>query len=461
MTKNTHGELCDLITEWQNKNCLFLLPRGTFKSSIITEGLVIQELLNDPNKTVLVYCETYTKAIDYVREIREHFSNHVSKYFGNIKDERYWREQGFRVKGRTRQSKEASVTPSGIDKPATGYHYDLIICDDLIGETNSGTADQLEKAQRRFEELHSILNPGGRIIVLGTIWDENDIYCNIIKQEGIEIKDWDKILKARKVIGKDWNIYIRQIKEGDKYFFPEKYNDKTLSKIERAQSDHHHKKQYYNDPRRLSNTIFTEEMRDMAKKLWSDEAIKNNGTPRVENKYILIDPAISQTERADYTGIIVLGVNLENKWFLIEAMQVKLDTEQLIETVITLYKQHHPKLVSMEARGFQKVILQWLHKRRKELGLYFKVYEYDPGNKLSKEQRIETLLPRFKSGTIGYSENMVELDYMLRKYPDFSSREHEDILDALAQATTVITKPTFLPCSPEDKKAYIKGTNSL
>jgi predicted phage terminase large subunit-like protein len=457
MTDSTHGEFCKLVDDWETKHSLFLLPRGTFKSSIITEGYTIQTLLRDPNKMVLVYCETYTKALDYVRAIREHIEDEVCEVFGNVKDQRYWREEGFRVSGRTKKGKEASVTPSGIDKPATGYHYDLIICDDLLGETNTNTADQMEKVKRRFQELHSILNPGGRIVVIGTIWDEDDLYCNIIKSEGVDSKDWDKLLKDRVLIGKHWNVYIRQAKDDNGYFFPELLNEESLSKIENGQSVEKHKMQYYNDPRRLTNTVFTEEMRDKAKSLYASLPKGSEGRPETTERYILVDPAISQTERADFTGIIELGVTQDGIWVVLQALQVKLDTEQLLDTIITMQNQSKPKMVSLESRGFQKVIVQWLHKKRKELGLYFRVFEYDPGNKESKAQRIETLLPRFKQGGIAYSEDMVELDQQLRKYPDFTSREHEDVLDALAQATTVVQRRMPLPVNPEDMKDGIRN----
>lgn len=455
-TRNTHGELCKILDEWRDKNAIYLLPRGTFKSSIITEGFVIQELLRDPNKTVMVYCETYTKALDYVRAIREHFEHHIIPVFGNIKDESYWREGGFRLGNRTILGKEASVTPSGIDKPATGTHFDIIICDDLIGETNSNTPEQLAKVKRRFQELHSILNPGGKIIVVGTIWDEDDLYCDLIREEGYDTKNWDDLLKIRKMEGKDWNVYIRTAKDGDKYFFPERLNEEALAKISRGQADDHHKKQFYNDPRAVSNQVFTQEMRDNAKQLWHDAEKDHTGVPRVLEKFIFVDPAVSVSNRADYTGIVILGRDAIDNWFVLDCMQVRLDTEELLETIIALRNQYLPRFVSLESKGFSKVIVQWLERRRKERGLYFKIREYDPGTKDSKEKRIDTLVPRFRMGKIGYGEHMVELDQQIRKHPSKSAKEHDDILDALAQATTMLGKPIVLPCSDEDKDFEIK-----
>lgn len=457
MNKEVHGEFCSLIENWKDKMSLFLLPRGTYKTSIITEGYVIQKLLRDRNETVLIYCETYTRALKYVRAIREHFEDDVKEVFGNVKDPTYWREEGFRLKGRTIKGKEPSVTPGGIDKPGTGDHYSLIIVDDIHGETNTTNPDQIEKANNRLEELFSVLKPGGRIVIIGTIWDEQDVYCRIIKKEGVKTsKDWDKLILNKILIGKTWNIYLRQAKIGDMHVFPEVLGKEALDLIEGSQSSSKHKMQYYNDPRKLTDVVFTEEMRDRAKALWADAPKDNDGKPKTIERYIFCDPAESQTARADFTGLVVMGIDEKDNWFFLEAIQVKLDTEEIQDSLITLRNQYKPLIVSVESKGFQKILIQWLRKKIRAMGLYFRINEYEPGNKLSKAKRIETLLPRFKAGTIGYSENMVVLDQQLRRYPNFTSREHDDVLDAAAQATTVIQRRLRKEPAKEDTLPEIK-----
>src|SRR5688572_21834454 len=93
MTVDTHQELCDYTTSIlpnppelerlrdsedfdPRKNLLLLLmPRGTFKSSVVTIGFTLQFILNEPNARVLIDSETFTKAKAFFREVQDHMVN--------------------------------------------------------------------------------------------------------------------------------------------------------------------------------------------------------------------------------------------------------------------------------------------------------------------------------------------------------------------------------------------------
>ena len=87
MVPHVHQELCDYTTSVlpnhpgisniegfdPSKNFLLLLePRGVFKSSIVTIGLTLQYVLNEPNARILIDSETFSKSKAFMREIIEH-----------------------------------------------------------------------------------------------------------------------------------------------------------------------------------------------------------------------------------------------------------------------------------------------------------------------------------------------------------------------------------------------------
>lgn len=51
---------------------LLLMPRGTFKSSVVTIGLTLQKILNDPDVRILIDSETFAKAKAFLAEIKGH-----------------------------------------------------------------------------------------------------------------------------------------------------------------------------------------------------------------------------------------------------------------------------------------------------------------------------------------------------------------------------------------------------
>ena len=63
--------LSDQFDPYRNK-LLILMPRGTFKSSIVTVGLTLQYILNDPDARILIDSETYGKAKNFLAEVKGH-----------------------------------------------------------------------------------------------------------------------------------------------------------------------------------------------------------------------------------------------------------------------------------------------------------------------------------------------------------------------------------------------------
>src|SRR5579859_5114929 len=55
-----------------NRNLLLLMPRGTFKSSVVTIGFALQYILHDPNVRILIDSETFSKAKAFLAEIKGH-----------------------------------------------------------------------------------------------------------------------------------------------------------------------------------------------------------------------------------------------------------------------------------------------------------------------------------------------------------------------------------------------------
>jgi hypothetical protein len=121
----------------------------------------------------------------FLSEIKTHIERNpkFKELFGNWKYIPGWREQSITIPTRTKHLKEPSIQTGGIDAPVTGGHYDLIIVDDLMDESNSMTEAQCNKAVTHLKTLYPILEPDGQMIVIGTPWSHMDIYAHIQENE--------------------------------------------------------------------------------------------------------------------------------------------------------------------------------------------------------------------------------------------------------------------------------------
>ena len=244
MTEQTHQELCDFTTgalpnppeisrsgfDVRKNLLLLLMPRGTFKSSIVTIGFTLQFLLNEPNARILIDSETFSKSKAFLREIIGHLENNV-RYreifrsvhgmypFETKHKAKLWTDSELILPCRSQEKKEPTISCAGIDVTKNGMHYDLIIADDLHSEKNVTNKEQINQVIEHYKLAFSLLDPGKPMIVIGTRWDYNDLYQHIIDYES-----------------EDFNILMKSAYNDDgTLFFPEVLSEAELDKIKRRQ----------------------------------------------------------------------------------------------------------------------------------------------------------------------------------------------------------------------------------
>jgi len=89
--------------------------------------------------------------------------------------------------GLARPAKDPSVKSVGVFGRMVGSHADLIVPDDIEVPNTSDTPGMRIKLRSRSRELESIVNPGGRIVYLGTPQNEETMY-NELPERGYVVR---------------------------------------------------------------------------------------------------------------------------------------------------------------------------------------------------------------------------------------------------------------------------------
>lgn len=178
-----HNDMAKWLKE-SGPEKLILLPRGHLKSSIITVGYTIQQILINPNIRILITNAKLAQAGEYLSQISDYltFNSLLPKIFGEFKDEKKgrWTLEEITIAQKNDPSKRGpTIRIGGPDTALTGSHCDLLIHDDIVGPTNIGTGDQLEKIKSFYRNSRSLLDTG-RVILVGTRWNTNDLYGEIL-----------------------------------------------------------------------------------------------------------------------------------------------------------------------------------------------------------------------------------------------------------------------------------------
>lgn len=458
MEPHVHQELCDYTTSilpnfpedkkqklMENnkdfdprKNLLLLLmPRGTFKSSVVTIGFTMQFLLNEPNARVLIDSETFGKSKAFLREILEHMINN-EKYrevfraihgvypYTKKSDMRLWTDSEVILPSRSVPKKEPTISCAGIDVTKNGMHYDLIICDDLHSEKNVTNGEQIQQVIDHYRLAFSLLDPGKPMIVIGTRWDYSDLYQHIIDFEA-----------------EDFNILKKSAYNPDgSLLFPEVLSEKELDKIRRRQGVGIFSKQYLNDPVSDENATFKRDQ--IIRMEWN--LVKD----KPMNWYLSGDPSYydprGTTSYSDFATLVLMGMDAERNLYVRHLVRKKMSYSEFINEIFNIYTdkkyidiRRNMKII-IEVIGTKSLSYELSNEQRRR-NTWLPLTEIK-SRAQGKEERIRGLAPFYEYGHIFHIKECQQLEDLEYELLHFPSGRHDDIIDAMATVLEIASPPT-------------------
>lgn len=177
-----HDDLQNYL-EKSGSHKLILIPRGHLKSSIVTVSWCIQQILIDPNLTVLIRNAVWDLARDFLKQISGYLTSEILvSIFGTFcQTDSIWTNEKIQIAQRKDNvSREPTIMTAGLETALTGHHFQLIIDDDLVGQQNVTTKEQALKVITTFNDSENLLNSDGRHIVIGTRWAHRDLYGHLL-----------------------------------------------------------------------------------------------------------------------------------------------------------------------------------------------------------------------------------------------------------------------------------------
>lgn len=418
-------------------NLLLLLPRGTFKTSVITIAFSLQNILHDPNIRILLDSETFSKSKAFLAEIKGHLESNeefreVFKTIHGVypnegrKKELLWTDSQVNLACRNKPRKEPTFSCAGIDVTKNGMHYDLIIFDDLHSENNVTNKEQIDKVKDHWRLSYSLLDPGKPMIIIGTRWHFDDLYQLILDEHRDE-----------------FNILVRRaIKEDGTLLFPSRLTRKFLDSVKEKQGSAHFSRQYQNEP--IDDETATFKHKDMHRKKW--EEVKDIPI----NWCLTIDPS-EKGEYSDFAAFVVAGMDYQRNLYVRHITRKKLTYSEIINETFRLYSLFLPRTIAIEVVFAQKTIMHEMTNEQKRRGTWLPIQEVRQRT-TSKEERIKALAPFYEFGHIFHiaeCPQLDELEYELLKFP---SGKHDDVADALASQLDFLSPPN--PKAKQLKDSY-------
>ena len=459
---SVHSELCSWWTrQGAGTHQLLLLPRDHQKSRMIGFR-VAWEITRRPDVRILYVSATSHLAEKQLKFIKDILTSDVYR--------RYWpemvhEEEGKRErwtnteiavdhpKRREEGIRDATVFTGGLTTSLTGLHCDVAVMDDAVVYENAYTDEGRNKVKSQYSLLASIQGGEASVWACGTRYHPKDLYAELIDMHEDVYDDNDEVVEQTPVyevferavesIGDGtgeflWPIQTRS--DGKKFGFDRKIlARKRAQYLDRTQF----RAQYYNDPNDPGEMNI-----DRGNFQYYDKKhmVNQNGAwwykERKLNVFASVDFAYSESARADYTAIVVIGIDREGFIYILDIERFKTDKiSEYFKHILDLHVKWDFRKLSAEVTAAQRAIVSQLKDHVRSYGLHLSIVDHKPTrHQGTKQERMSAILePRYDNQTIWHYKGgncQVLEDELILTHPP-----HDDVMDALASAIDIAVPP--------------------
>lgn len=432
-----HHEMWDLFCSPHPKVAM-AAPRSHAKSTAITHAGILSAVLFRWKRFVLLVSDTEGQAAEFLGDIKAELSGNdaLRQTFGIRK---VLKDTETNVIVECKDGHRFRIQAKGSEQKVRGLKWmgrrpDLIVADDLENDEIVMNPERREKFRRWF--MNALIPCGSdtcSVRVVGTILHLDSMLNRLLEDDTWETRRYEA-----------HNADFSEI------LWPEQFSKERLMAIRagyEAQNDlDGYSQEYLNRPVATGNSYFNPDYFFDFDRDKNDRWIR----PNLEF-YAAADFAISEKERADYTVILVAGVDPTGLVYVVDVKKFRGDADVIIEELMATQRMYSPNVFTFETEKIDKAIGPSLNRAMLRERTFLNISKVTPTK--SKTTRGKSIQSLHKAGAIRYDKNA-------SWYPDFYSElqtitdsgprgTHDDSFDAFAYVGLTIDK-YFEAQSPEE-----------
>lgn len=415
-----NGEIGHCI-EVDSDDGLYLVGKRLIPThnSSVSRLYILHQILNAECRYVIFLGSSEDMAGQNMRWVRDQLieNTKIMDIYGNLQGKGKWAETEFIT------STGIKVVAKGAGQKIRGANEkgrpDLVYVDDLESDDEVGNKENRYKLANWFTRaVMPIRSKDGRFIVTGTILHVDSLLKNIALNRHRDHIPWSVL----------WYQALYANDSGEhKSLWPEMHPVANLLELKRV-NEQTFAQEYQNNPSSGGMMVFN--------KAWythflkSDIEIKDDGVymlGKLLEVIITTDLAISEREGADYTVIMVSGMDERGVLYVLDINRFRTaDIFDIINEIFIAASTWHCDFVSIETVSFQRTIKKQIE-REFEARRQFLHIEEMTRSRTTKMARIKSLQAPIKSGKIQWLDEHVELENELDATTATRLPSHDDV----------------------------------
>lgn len=420
-------------------------PRGHAKTTIGSVEIVYR-IVNTLSHFILPISDTYSQARDIVDNVRVDLeTNQLLRWvYGDLSTDWHWTSGAFTTSNHVR------VLARGSNMKVRGLKYrhwrpDYVPIDDLENDEAVMKPERREKLMNWVKRaVIPAMAPNGKIAMVGTVLHEDSLLNNVLKGEK-GFKGWGRNKFAALAVddagaeqalwpGRFPTATLKRMRDDPEFegylgplaFSQEMQNeaiDETSRVIKRQWI-------YGSDDKKLTYS-FTEK-----NELWvASHPPDSKGWLETEMRQIImaIDPAISEKTTADFTAIVVIGIDIRGEIWILDIFQERIgEIDKQIDEALRIATHWKPDRIKVESVAYQAGLARALRRRAAEMSTHMPVFEVKPDK--DKFRRAVIHSANFAGGLVHVRTDHPLSEAFIKQLLDFPVGDHDDMFDAYMHA---------------------------
>jgi len=453
-----HREMWELCTS-DSPFVAIAAPRAHAKSTSISLSYVLACVLFRNRRFVLMVSDTEAQAAMFLGQIKQELqeNENIINLFGLKVNEQnqvvFEKDSSTDIIVSFADGTKFRIIAKGSEQKLRGMLWsgarpDLIVMDDAENDEVVMNKERREKFKRWvYGALLPCRSQQGIFRIVGTILHMDSFLEGLMPRENDKYTVHEDLKTYTTRKASQWKSvkYAAHSSDFTKLLWPERRTSNEFRLIrqdymERGLADVY-SQEYLNIPIDESNTFF---------KKHDFLTLREEDKKKKINYYIAGDFAISEKERADYTVLIVGGMDEDGILQIRNVIRERMDGLEIVDTMLALQRLYDPLAFGIEDTQITKSLGPFLNRAMIEQNTFVNIIPLKP-HRADKQTRARSIQARMRAGAVKFDKTADWYQTLEDELMRFPRDKHDDQVDSIAYLGLMIDKLIEAPTKEEQE----------
>jgi predicted phage terminase large subunit-like protein len=453
-----HREWWELFCS-THKQVAIAAPRRHAKTTAITQTCTLAAVCFREREYVIIVSDTITQATQFLGDIKKELSdNDALRSLFKIKE--FIKDSEDDLICICEDGHTFRITAKGAEQKIRGLKWnnkrpDLLICDDLENDEIVLNKERRAKFKRWFyASLLPCISYRGIVRYVGTILHNDSLLEGVMPRKGDKytVETPLKSFSSKPASKLAWLSvkYRAHNTDFSQILWKELYSAQHFRTLRQQHIDDGmadvYSQEYLNYPldenlayfRRSDFMDFTDEDR-----------VKFDGIDwmKTHNFYIGSDLAVSTQDYSDFSVFVIGSMSENGMLYIHNIIREKMDSQEIVETMLSLQRRYNPVVLSMEKGQIEKSIGPFLRERMLQEQTFISILPLSPTT--DKKSRARSIQARMRMGGVRFDKQSEWFQTFQEEAVMFGRGKHDDQVDALSYLGLILDKMVEGPTQSE------------